>query len=93
MLPFGDNNMNELQEYKDLYHDELHIAENLNSKITNSITLLTIIGTANVLLLKDLFPIENTIWSIAYIIICIINIVAFARTIIPFCESIYWTCL
>ena len=79
--------MNELQEYKDLYHDELNIAENLNSKITNSITLLTIIGTANVLLLKSLFPIENTIWSIAYIFICIINIIAFARTVYRFVKA------
>lgn len=79
--------MNELQEYKDLYHDELNIAENLNSKITNSITLLTIIGTANVLLLKSLFPIENTIYSIIYLLICIVNIIMFLKTVYRFVKA------
>lgn len=79
--------MNELQEYKDLYHDELNIAENLNSKITNSITLLTIIGTANVLLLSNLFPIENTIWSIIYLVVCIANIIIFVFTIYHFLKA------
>lgn len=79
--------MNKLQEYKDLYHDELNIAENLNSKITNSITLLTIIGTANVLLLSNLFPLENTKWSIIYLFICIANIIVFIFTIHHFVKA------
>lgn len=79
--------MNELQEYKDLYHDELQMTEYLNSKITNSITFLTIIGTANVLLLTNLFPIEAALWSIAYLIICFLNIIAFIITVYRFVKA------
>ena len=79
--------MNELQEYKDLYHDELQMTEYLNSKITNSITFLTIIGTANVLLLKNLFPIEASFWSIFYLIICLTNIIIFLFTVYRFVKA------
>lgn len=79
--------MNELQEYKDLYHDELHMAEYLNSKITNSITFLTIIGTANILLLTNLFPIELTLCSIIYLFFCCVNVIMFIITVYCFVKA------
>lgn len=79
--------MNELQEYKDLYHDELHMAEYLNSKINSSITFLSLIVTANAMLLNSLFPIQATFISIFYLILCITNIVVAAITIYIFVKA------
>lgn len=85
-------NIDILQEYKDLYNNELSIAENLNSKISNSITLLTIIGTANVLLLNCFFPIkiittDKFSCSIFYCFVCVINIVTFINTLYRFVKA------
>lgn len=63
------------------------MTEYLNSKINNSITFLTIIGTANILLLTNLFPIEATLWSIVYVIFCFVNIIMFIVTIYRFIKA------
>lgn len=46
--------MDLLQEYKDLYYNGLQESQTLNGKIEVSITLLTVMGTGNLYILKNI---------------------------------------
>lgn len=79
--------MDKLQEYKDLYHDGLDFANNLNAKIPNTITFLTIIGTAIVLLLKEIFPLKFDTFTVIYYTVCFIDILSFIFSICKFIQT------
>lgn len=72
--------------YKDLYEKEIEFSEQLNGKIGNSITLLTIIGSGHILLLSNIFPLKlpSSILSIIFLIIWGISAVLFGWAVIRF---------
>ena len=60
--------MDLLQEYKELYYKEIEHSERLNNKIGMCITLLTILGSAQVLLWTQFKTFEYHIYSIVYFV-------------------------
>ena len=74
--------MNELMsEYESLYNNTISHSERLNNRIGNSIAIITVLGTGNILVWKEYFtkPI-NTI----YLILCFIALLSFIVTMILF---------
>ena len=76
-----------LQEYKELYYKEIEHSERLNNKIGTTITFLTILGSAQVLLWTQFKTFEFAIYSIIYLILCIISLCSFVVSAYHFFKS------
>lgn len=76
--------MNLLQEYKELYYKEIEHSERLNNKIGMCITLLTILGSAQVLLWTQFKTFEYHIYSKIYLIACIVSLILFILSAFKF---------
>lgn len=59
-----------LQEYKELYYQEIAHSERLNAKISTSLTLLTALITGEMVLWSDMFPLNFTILHLLYLFLC-----------------------
>lgn len=72
--------------YKDLYEKEIEFSEQLNGKIGNSITLLTVIGSGHILLLSNIFPLKlpSSISSIIFLILWGISAMLFVWAVFRF---------
>lgn len=73
-----------LQEYKELYYKEIEHSERLNNKSGMWITLLTILGSAQVLLWTQFKTFENHIYSKLYLVLCIISLFLFVFSALKF---------
>lgn len=71
--------MDLLEEYKELYNKEIEAHDRLNNKMGTSLTLLTIIGTAEIFLWKDayLLPVISSWWWL-YIVLNLLSLGTFA---------------
>lgn len=59
-----------LQEYKELYYQEIEHSERLNAKIGTSLTLLTVLISGEVILWIDMFPIQTNFFHLSYLTLC-----------------------
>lgn len=73
-----------LQEYKELYYKEIEHSERLNNKSNMCITLLTILGSTQVLLWTQFKTFENNICSGVYLAMCIVSLISFIVSIYKF---------
>lgn len=71
--------MDLLQEYKELYYKEIEHSDRLNNKSNISISFVTVLGSAQILLWSQLKLFELTWYSIIYFIGCIISLVFFIK--------------
>lgn len=69
--------MDLLQEYKELYYKEIEHSERLNNKIGTSISFITVLGSAQILLWTQFKTFENTRYSSIYLILCVISLLFF----------------
>lgn len=76
--------MNLLEEYKDLYYQEIEYSERLNNKMGNCITFLTIIGSALILLWSQIKNYEPLWYTGVYLVFCIISTIMFCVCIFKF---------
>lgn len=76
--------MNLLQEYKELYNHEINFSDRLNSKISNALVIITIIGTGETIVWKDCL--ENK-FNIIFFILCLISLQCFIFTIYKFYKA------
>lgn len=72
--------------YKELYEKEVELSDRLNTKTSNTITLLTILGSGYVLLIAEIFPIVTPMnaFSVIVLFLCAANLVAFVTTLWKF---------
>lgn len=70
--------MDLLQEYKELYYKELELSERLSNKSSICITFITVLGSAQILLWTQFKSFEISIYSVVYLALCIISLLAFA---------------
>lgn len=72
--------------YKELYEKEVELSDRLNTKTSNAITLLTILGSGYVLLIAEIFPIVTpmNVFSVIVLSLCAANLVAFVVTLWKF---------
>lgn len=68
----GDIIMDLLQEYKELYYQELAFKESLDNKITTGITFLTILGSGQILLWSQLKNFQPVWYMGVYMTLCFI---------------------
>lgn len=85
----ASNEFDLLAYYKDLYEKEMEFSERLNGKITNAITLLTVIGSGHVLLIAEIFPFTSRLnfYSIATLLLCFASGCLFVWTINRFVSA------
>ena len=80
--------MNLLEEYKELYYKELEHSDRLNSKISVSLTLLTIIGGGIIFLFQECVTHFSTSWhSIILSVLSLISIFKFIQCIYRFFKA------
>ncbi len=80
--------MNLLQEYKDLYYKEIEHSDRLNIRISTSLTLLTIIGTAEAFIINESISKFSLSWySIVLSLLCLINSFTFFQCIYSFYKT------
>lgn len=70
-----------LSYYKELYEKEVEFADRLNNKISNSLAILTIIGSGHALLISDIYPIDDPFKDFGLIVtlLCIASGLLFMR--------------
>lgn len=73
--------MDLLQEYKELYNHELSFCDRLNSKISNALAIITVIGTGEAIVWKDCLG-DN--FNIIFFVLCIISLQCFLYTMYKF---------
>lgn len=78
-----------LAYYKELYEKEVEFADRLNNKTTNSLAILTIIGSGHALLISDIYPLEKPFADIGRIILllCLASGIFFVRAMYYFWKS------
>ncbi len=76
--------MDLLQEYKELYYKEIEFSDRLNNKITTCITLLTILGSALILLWTQIKNYELFWYTGVYLVFCVIVTIMFFICIVMF---------
>lgn len=69
--------MNLLEEYKELYYKEIEYSESLNNKIGTTITFLTILGSAQILLWTKIKEFQLYWYTGVYLILCCISTILF----------------
>ena len=79
--------MDLFDEYKEFYYKEIEHSDRLNGKISTALTLLTILGAGEILLLKDLFPFTPTLVHNIYGILCILSFISFMASIYMFTKA------
>lgn len=80
--------MDLLQEYKEMYYKEIELNDRLNNKIGTNITFLSIVGTAEILLWKDMFLLPHTQWWWwVYLALSIISLCLFLLSAYSFYKS------
>lgn len=72
------------QEYKELYYKELEHSERLNNKIGNSIAVISLIASGNLLIWQKYFT--TTIDTI-FLLLCFISFVLFVITFFAFLRA------
>lgn len=81
------NRMDYLQENKELYNHEITYSIQLNSKITHSLTIMTILGTGEILIIKGIFPILCTWWWVLYFTSALISLIIFCCCVFLFYKA------
>lgn len=76
--------MDDLEINKDLYYSELEHSNKISDRNFNLLTVLSIIGAGESILLQDIFPIQLNLWCCLYMIICLISAIIFVIAIIRF---------
>ena len=76
--------MDLLQEYKELYNHEMAFCDRLNSKISNALAIMTIIGTGEAIVWKDCLG-EG--FHILLFALCIISLQCFLYTMFKFYKA------
>lgn len=76
--------MNLFDEYKNLYSHEIEFCDRLNKRITNSLGILTIIGTGEIIIWKECLKSEI---NILLFLLCFISIQSFLITSFKFYKS------
>lgn len=76
--------MNLLQEYKELYNHEMAFSDRLNAKISNSLAIITIIGTGEAIVWKDCLG-DN--FNIVFFGLCLISLQSFIYTLYKFYKA------
>lgn len=76
--------MDLLQEYKELYNHEISFSDRLNSKIANSLAIITIIGTAETIVWKDCLC-DN--YNIIFFHLCSVSLICFLITLFRFYKA------
>lgn len=73
--------MDLLQEYKELYNHEMSFNDRLNSKISNALAIITIIGTGEAIVWKDCL---GNGFNIIFFVLCIVSLQCFLFTMYKF---------
>lgn len=73
-----------LQEYKELYEHEIAFNDRLNAKISNSLAILTIVGTGEGIVWKDCF---NMKFNIIFFILCFVSLQCFVIALYKFYKA------
>lgn len=76
--------MDLLQEYKELYNHEMSFCDRLNSKISNALAIITIIGTGEAIVWKDCL---GDGFNIVLFILCIFSLQCFIYTMYRFYKA------
>ena len=71
----------DLQNNRNLYEDEINHADRLNTKTTYMLSVLTIIGSGEILVIQEILPIKLTFWAIIYYTLCLISLITFVYSI------------
>ena len=80
--------MDLLQEYKELYYKEIEHSDRLNNKISTCLTILTIIGTAQIFLINELILNLSLSWFfIFYFILCLVSSIMCSKCLICFIKA------
>lgn len=79
--------MNLLQEYKELYYQEIEFNNRLNNKISTTLTFLTIIGSALIILWTQFKYYELYWYTGVYLVFCIITTIMFCICIFMFFKT------
>ncbi len=74
--------MNLFDEYKELYYHEMKFSDRLNQKISNSITMLTIVGAGEILVWNDCL--NKTPFNIILFILCLLSLQCFLIALYKF---------
>lgn len=79
----------ELAYYKELYEKEVEFADRLNNRTSNSLTILTIIGSGHVLLISDIYPLEEPLKDFGLIVtlLCLASGLLFTRAMYCFWKA------
>lgn len=78
-----------LEYYKNLYEKEIEFADCLNNKTSNSLTILTIIGSGHALLISDIYllvPPLTDIWLVVTLL-CLASGLLFVRAMYCFWKA------
>lgn len=76
--------MDLLQEYKELYNHEMSFCDRLNSKISNALAIITIIGTGEAIVWKDCL---GNGFNIVLFVLCIFSLQCFIYTMYRFYKA------
>lgn len=76
--------MDLFQEYKDLYNHEIEFSDRLNSKISNSLAILTIVGTGEMIIWKDCLSGK---FNIIFFILCFLSLQCFCMGLYKFYKA------
>lgn len=79
--------MDLLQEYKELYYKEIEYSDRLNNKMSNCITFLTILGSAQILLWTQLKNYDLLWYTGVYIVFCSLSTILFIVCIYKFFKT------
>lgn len=83
------NSFDALTYYKDLYEKEIELADRLNNKTANSLTILTILGSGHVLLFSDIYSLVSPftdIWIIVTLL-CLASGLLFIKAMCCFWKA------
>jgi len=83
--------MDKLQEYKELYYKETDYSETMNSKIGTSISIITLIGSAQIYIWSKIMSLDIIISPIPilFFIISLLSLITFFQLLYRFYKSYY----